>query len=93
MSGVMPAPARIMALSPALSTIFLMVSRPSGADAAPPEVRINYLFVLTAPLYIIHLSMVWKRQDKALDPALPILVMSSFLFAILMGFGFVRFLL
>lgn len=53
----------------------------------------NYLFVLTTPLYIIHLLMVWKRQDKALDPALPILVMSSFLFAILMGFGFVRFLL
>lgn len=53
----------------------------------------NYLFVITAPLFIAHLVIVWKKQDKALDPALPILVMSSFLFAILMGFGFVRFLL
>ena len=53
----------------------------------------NYLFVLTAPLFIAHLVIVWKKQDKALDPALPLLVMSSLLFAILMGFGFVRFLL
>ena len=53
----------------------------------------NYLFVLTAPLFILHLYMVWTRKDKALDPALPLLVMSSFLFALLMGFGFVRFLL
>ena len=53
----------------------------------------NYLFVLTAPLFILHLSMVWKRHDKALDPALPVLVMASFLFALLMGFGFIRFLL
>ncbi|MBQ9185169.1 MAG: 1,4-dihydroxy-2-naphthoate octaprenyltransferase [Bacteroidales bacterium] len=53
----------------------------------------NYLFVVTAPLFIIHLLMVWKRQDKALDPALPILVTSSFLFACLMGFGFIHFLL
>lgn len=53
----------------------------------------NYLFVLTAPLFIVHIIIVWKKQDKALDPALPILVMSSFLFAGLMGFGFIHFLL
>lgn len=52
----------------------------------------NYLFVVTAPLFVIHLYMAWTRQDKALDPALPILVMSSFFFAVLMGIGFIQYL-
>lgn len=53
----------------------------------------NYLFVITAPLFIAHLVIVWKKQDKALDPALPVLVISTFLFCLLMGIGFIRFLL
>lgn len=53
----------------------------------------NYIYVLTAPLFIIHLVMVWTRKDKSLDPALPLLVVASFLFSALLGFGFVHFLL
>ena len=53
----------------------------------------DYLFVVTAPLFIIHLAIVWRRQDKALDSALPLLVITSFLFSILMGLGSVMFLL
>lgn len=49
----------------------------------------HYLFVLTAPLFVWHLTGVWKRTGKALDPMLPLLVMSSFLFCFLAGFGFV----
>lgn len=52
----------------------------------------HYLFVLTAPMYLIHLRGVWKLKDKDLDPMLPVLVMGTFLFAILMGLGFVIFL-
>ena len=52
----------------------------------------HYLFVLTLPLFILHLRGVWKREGRALDPMLPLLVMSSFLFSLLAGIGFVVFL-
>ena len=53
----------------------------------------HYLFVLTLPLFIMHLRGVWTRDGRALDPMLPLLVMSSFLFSLLAGLGFVIFLL
>ncbi len=53
----------------------------------------HYLFVLTLPLYIIHLKGVWSLDGRALDKMLPLLVMSTFLFALLGGFGFVAFLI
>ena len=52
----------------------------------------HYLFVLTLPLFVLHLRGVWMREDRALDPMLPLLVMSSFLFSLLAGIGFVVFL-
>jgi len=48
----------------------------------------HYLFVLTLPLYVLHLRGVWKRTGKDLDPMLPLLVMSTFLFCLLAGVGF-----
>ena len=53
----------------------------------------HYLFLVTLPLYGIHLRGVWTREDRALDPMLPLLVLSTFALALLMGFGFVKFLL
>lgn len=53
----------------------------------------HYLYVVTLPLFIFHLVMVWKNSGKALDPQLPFLVISTFMFSLLAGFGFVRFLL
>ena len=53
----------------------------------------HYLFVITLPLYILHLKGVWTREERALDPMLPLLVLSTFALALLMGFGFVKFLL
>ena len=53
----------------------------------------HYLFVLTLPLYVLHLSGVWKRTGKALDPMLPLLVISTFLFCLLAGVGFCAHLL
>lgn len=52
----------------------------------------HYLFVLTLPLFVLHLRGVWTREERALDPMLPFLVMSSFLFSLLAGLGFVVFL-
>lgn len=52
----------------------------------------HYLFVLTLPLYVMHVIGVWKRHDKDLDPMLPLLVMSTFAFAALAGVGFVAYL-
>ena len=48
----------------------------------------HWLWALTLPLYILHPRGVWTRHDKALDPMLPLLVMSTFLLSILAGVGF-----
>ncbi len=53
----------------------------------------HWLFFITLPLYIIHLRGVWTREDRALDPMLPMLVMSTFALALLMGFGYLAFLI
>jgi len=47
----------------------------------------NLLFVLTLPLYMKHLSGVWRRHGQDLDPMLPLLVISTFLLAVLLGVG------
>ncbi len=47
---------------------------------------LNLLYCLTLPLYSIHLRMVWTRNGSSLDPALPLLVISTFAFALLAGF-------
>ena len=47
-----------------------------------------YLFVITLPLYIKHLSGVWKRDGRKLDPMLPMLVITTFIFALLAGTGY-----
>ncbi len=52
----------------------------------------HWMWVVTLPLYIKHLHIVWTREDRALDPALPLLVMSTFCLCLLMGIGFCMFL-
>lgn len=46
---------------------------------------VNFLYGLTLPLFSMHLRMVWTRDGSSLDPALPLLVLSTFAFAILAG--------
>ena len=53
----------------------------------------HYLFIITIPLFIKHLIGVWTKTDKDIDPMLPLLVISTFMFAILVGLGFIAFLL
>lgn len=55
--------------------------------AVPDASWRRWLFVLTMPLYIKHLHGVWTREGRSMDPLLPLLVMSTFLFAILAGTG------
>ncbi len=52
----------------------------------------HWLFVLTLPLFVMHLRGVWTHEDRGLDRYLPMLVMASFLFAILGGIGFTAYL-
>ncbi len=52
----------------------------------------HYLFVLTLPLFVMHLVKVWKNSGRALDPALPQLTISSLAFALLAGLGFLIYL-
>lgn len=47
----------------------------------------QYLYFLTLPLFCFHLRGVWRFSDSELDPMLPLLVISSFLFSILAGVG------
>ena len=56
-----------------------------------PDFR-HWIFFLTLPLYVLHLRGVWTREGSALDPMLPLLVVSTFLFAALFGLGFVMYL-
>ena len=53
----------------------------------------HYLFAVTLPLFVIHLIQVWRHSGRALDPQLPQLVISTFLFAFLAGVGFIVYLL
>ena len=55
--------------------------------------RWHYLYVLSLPLFVFHLIRVWQLSGKALDPQLPLLVISTFIFALLAVFGFIDFLL
>ncbi|MBO7587936.1 MAG: 1,4-dihydroxy-2-naphthoate octaprenyltransferase [Bacteroidaceae bacterium] len=48
-----------------------------------------YLYLITLPLYIKHLAGVWKLDGRALDPMLPLLVISTFIFALLAGIGYI----
>lgn len=51
----------------------------------------HYIFIITIPLYIKHLQGVWTRSERALDPMLPILVISTFFLSVLAGAGFLIF--
>lgn len=53
----------------------------------------HYAFFITLPLFVLHLVGVWKRTGKDLDPMLPILVMSTFALALLMGGGYLMYLI
>lgn len=46
---------------------------------------LNFLYVIVLPLYIWHLILLWNRSGKDLDPALPLLVISTFALALLAG--------
>ncbi len=47
----------------------------------------RWLFLLALPLYLLHLKGVWTRTDRALDPMLPLLVLSTFALSLLAGIG------
>ena len=53
----------------------------------------RWLFIITLPLFIRHLKGIWTLGDEHLDPMLPLLVMSSFAFSLLAGFGYANFLI
>jgi 1,4-dihydroxy-2-naphthoate octaprenyltransferase len=53
----------------------------------PPVKPWRFLFMLALPGFVLHLKGVWTREDRALDPMLPLLVLSTFAFALLGGIG------
>lgn len=53
----------------------------------------HWLFLITLPLYIKHLHGIWKLHGGALDPCLPLLVISTFILSLLLGLGHVIYLM
>ena len=51
----------------------------------------HFLFVLTLPLFVLHLIGVCTKKGKELDKMLPLLSLSTLLFSILTGIGFAAF--
>ena len=51
------------------------------------ESWLSFLYVCTLGSFALHLKGVWAREDRALDPMLPLLVVSTFVFALLAGIG------
>ena len=49
----------------------------------------HFLFLAVLPLHIIHLKGIWTKTDRALDPMLPLLVMSTFVLCLILGLSFV----
>ena len=62
-----------------LMTVFALTGQPSWW---------RFAYVLALPGFIRHLKGVWTLRDRALDPMLPLLVISTFAFALLGGIGF-----
>lgn len=50
----------------------------------------SWWFLLAMPLFILHLKGVWTRNGKALDPMLPLLVLSTFILSLLAGAGLLQ---
>lgn len=44
---------------------------------------VQWIYFITIPLFALHLRGVWTRVDRALDPMLPMLVMTTFATAVL----------
>lgn len=53
---------------------------------------LHFVYVLTLPLFIVHIVGVWKHEGAALDKYLPMLVISTFILSVLVAFGFTAFL-
>lgn len=51
----------------------------------------HFLFIIVLPLYIKHLHGIWTRTEKALDPMLPLLVISTFILSVITGASFLTF--
>lgn len=43
----------------------------------------QWIYSVTLPLFVLHLYNVWTKEDRALDPMLPLLVISTFLTSVL----------
>ena len=48
----------------------------------------HWMWVITLPAYAFHLYGIWTLEDRALDPMLPLLVLSTFALCLLYGLGF-----
>jgi len=49
----------------------------------------GWLYFITLPLFALVIRNVWKKQDRALDPVLPLLVLSTFLMSVLLSVGII----
>lgn len=53
----------------------------------------HFIFLLSLPLFVWHLTGVWKSEGQGVAGSMKLLVMSTFIVSLLTGMGFVMFLL
>jgi len=59
----------------------------AGAGAPDKTNWLSLIYLITFPLFCLHLRGIWTREDRRLDPMLPLLVMSTFALSILFAIG------
>ncbi len=70
----------LLALGWVLMCVFSLVNA-AGASAW------RWIYLVTLPLYVLHLKGVWTHSGRALDHLLPMLVISTFVLSVLAGLG------
>lgn len=68
-------------------TVLVLLGWLLTASSYYGDTAFAWLILCTLPLFVWHIVGVWRREGKRLDPMLPLLVMSTFLLALLYSLG------
>ncbi len=66
-----------------IGVLMCVFSRVNAAGAS----AWRWIYLVTLPLYVLHLKGVWTHSGRALDHLLPMLVISTFVLSVLAGLG------
>lgn len=73
----------------AYQTLLIVLGWVTMAVYSVVRPEMSWIYVVVLPLFIVHLHGVWTRDGHALDKMLPLLAMSTLVFALLVGIGLI----